>query len=283
MQTADRIDASPLTRPGKALPPNAILLNCFGRGGSSIVWNIIGSSPDVLMPKYEWHVGVFGRFHKLRKAACHIGGAVNWASVPVFWRHMRAATAETVLPGERNEKAQARYVVLKVMDYYIAFDDAIARGFMEARNLVLTRHPLPMCEGLIRSDLSEASAIKWYNDVTSLMFKASRKRDALSLRFEDLIQSPDAFVRSLYHALGIAAAEDGKIRFKVKSFGTARKTNADAATGEKLRIKLDEASDHIASDVNTRAVARLDRSARHRIWEGTRATAELFDYGGDNF
>ncbi|TIP77837.1 MAG: sulfotransferase [Mesorhizobium sp.] len=115
------------------------------------------------------------------------------------------------------------------------------------------------------------------------MFKASRKRDALSLRFEDLIQSPDAFVRSLYDALGIAAAEDGKIRFKVKSFGTARKANADAATGEKLRIKLDEASDYIAPDVNTRAVARLDGSARQRIWEGTRATAELFDYGGDNF
>jgi hypothetical protein len=42
------------------------------------------------------------------------------------------------------------------MDYYIAFDDAIARGFTEARNLVLTRHPLPMCEGLMRSRLSEA-------------------------------------------------------------------------------------------------------------------------------
>ncbi|RUV32101.1 MULTISPECIES: hypothetical protein [unclassified Mesorhizobium] len=83
------------------------------------------------------------------------------------------------------------------MDYYIAFDDGIARGFMEARNLVLTRHPLPMCEGLLRSGLSEARAIKWYNDVTSLMFKASRKRDALSLRFEDLIQSPDTFVKSL--------------------------------------------------------------------------------------
>jgi hypothetical protein len=149
-------------------------LNCFGRGGSSIVWNIIGSSPDVLMPRCEWHEGVFGRFYKLRKAACHVGGTGDWASVPLLWRHMGAATAETA-PGERNEKAQARYVVLKVMDYYIAVDDAIARGFAEARNLVLTRHLLPMCEGLIRSGLSEACAIRWYNDVTSLMFKASGK------------------------------------------------------------------------------------------------------------
>ncbi|MGX9179787.1 hypothetical protein [Mesorhizobium sp. BHbdii] len=283
MQTADRIGASPPTRPGKALPPNALLLNCFGRGGSNIVWNIIGSSPDVLKPNCEWHQGVFGRFYKLRKAACHVGGAVNWASVPFLWRHMLAATAKTIPAGERNEKSQARYVVLKVLDYYIAFDDAIARGFMEARNLVLTRHPLPMCEGLIRSGLSEARAIKWYNDVTSLMFKASRKRDALSLRFEDLIQSPDTFAKSLYDALGIAAAEDGKIWFKVKSFGTERLTNTNAAKGEKLRIKLDEAPDHIAPDVNTRAVARLDHSARQRIWTGTRRTAELFGYGADNF
>jgi Sulfotransferase family len=283
MLAADRIGALPPTKPGKALPPNALLLNCFGRGGSSIVWNIIGSSPDVLMPNREWHQGVFGRFYKLRKAACYVGGAVNWASVPFLWRHMRAATAETVLPGERNEKSQARYVVLKVMDYYIAFDDAIARGFTETRNLVLTRHPLPMCEGLMRSGLSEARAIKWYNDVTSLMFEASGKSDALLLRFEDLVRSPDAFVKSLYDALGIAAAEDGRIWFKVKSFGTERMTNTNAASGEKLRIRLDEAPDHIAPDVNTRAVARLDHSVRQRIWTGTRATAELFDYGDDNF
>ncbi|TIL95391.1 MAG: sulfotransferase [Mesorhizobium sp.] len=106
----------------------------------------------------------------------------------------------------------------------------------------------------IRSGLSEARAIKWYNDVTSLMFKASGRPDALLLRFEDLIQSPDTFVKSLYDALGIAAAEDGRIR-----------TNTNATTGEKLRIRLHEAPDHIALDVNTRAVARLDRSARQRI------------------
>ena len=235
------------------------------------------------MPSCEWHEGVFGRFHKLRKAACHVGGTVNWASVPLLWRHMRAATARTVLSGERNEKSQARYVVLKVMDYYIAFDDAIARGFTEARSVVLTRHPLSMCEGLRRSGLSEARAIKWYNDVTRLMFKASGKSDALVLRFEDLVRSPAAFAESLYGALGIAAAEDGRIRFKIKSFGTGRMTNTDAATGEKVRIRLDEAPDYIAADVNTRAVARLDYSERQRIWTATRATAELFDYRSDNF
>jgi hypothetical protein len=36
--------------------------------------------------------------------------------------------------------------------------------------------------------------------------------------FEDLVRSPEAFVTRLYEALGTAAAEDGKIRFKVKSF-----------------------------------------------------------------
>lgn len=46
-----------------------------------------------------------------------------------------------------------------VTDYYSAFDGAIARGFTEARNLVLTRHPLPLCEGLMRSGLSEGRAI----------------------------------------------------------------------------------------------------------------------------
>ena len=37
-----------------------IILNCYGRGGSGIVWRMIGSSPDVIMTSEEWHVGVFG-------------------------------------------------------------------------------------------------------------------------------------------------------------------------------------------------------------------------------
>ncbi|TIL62470.1 MAG: sulfotransferase [Mesorhizobium sp.] len=209
------------------------------------------------MPYREWHEGVFGRFYKLRKAACHVGGAVNWT-------YARSDCPDRP-PRGAQRKGPSTLRRFEGDGLLIAFDDAIGRGFMEARNLVLTRHPLPMCEGLIRSGLSEASAIKWYNDVTSLMFKASGKPDALLLRFEDLIQSPDTFVKSLYDALGIAAAEDGRIRFKVKSFGTERTTNTNATTGEKLRIKLDKAPDHIALDVNTRAVARLDRSARQRI------------------
>ncbi|WP_192361781.1 hypothetical protein [Mesorhizobium mediterraneum] len=51
-------------------------------------------------------------------------------------------------------------------------------------------------------------------------------------------------------------------------------------SSEKLRIRLDEAPDLIAPDVNTRAVARLDHSERQRIGQ---ATAELFGYGADNF
>jgi hypothetical protein len=127
-------------------------------------------------------------------------------------------------PRGAQQKVPAHYVVLKVMDYYIAFDDAIARGFTDARNLVLTRHPLPMCDGLMHRGLGEARAIKWYNDVTKLMFKASGNRDALWLRFEDLARSPNAFAKTIYDALGRAAAEDGKIWLKVKSFGTGAKS-----------------------------------------------------------
>lgn len=60
-------------------------------------------------------------------------------------------------------------------------------------------------------------------------------------------------------------------------------TSTDAATGERPRIRLAEAPDHIAPDVTTRAVARLDRSKQDRILVGTQATAKLFGYGPDNF
>ena len=44
-----------------------IVLNCYGRGGSGMVWRMIGSSPDVIMTSEEWHVGAFGKRKTLRK------------------------------------------------------------------------------------------------------------------------------------------------------------------------------------------------------------------------
>ena len=38
-----------------------IVLNCYGRGGSGMVWRMIGSSPDVIMTSEEWHVGASGK------------------------------------------------------------------------------------------------------------------------------------------------------------------------------------------------------------------------------
>lgn len=56
-----------------------IVLNCFGRGGSSIVWNMIASSPDVLWPGLEWHQSVFGSQHVLRKAMRRTGQLIDWS------------------------------------------------------------------------------------------------------------------------------------------------------------------------------------------------------------
>jgi hypothetical protein len=265
------------------LPSSAILLNCFGRGGSSMVWNIIGSSPDVLMPNREWHQGVFGRFDQLRKTARLIGSMVNWAHVPAFRRHAVSATARTVPAKERMQKPGARHIVLKVMDYHIVFDDAISWGFGEVHHIVLARHPLAMCEGLMRSGLSESRAIKWYNDVTMLMSNVATRHRAVVTRFEDLIHAPDRFARDLYRTLGVPAAEDGTIRFKVKSYGEGRMRNADVATGEIRRISLEQASSTIAPDVNATAIARLNPAQRKRIWASTQSTAALFDYVEDSF
>jgi hypothetical protein len=104
MLTADRSGALPPIRAGKAL-----LLNCFGRCGSSIVRNIVGSLPDVLTPACEWHEGCSDVLTSCARLRAMLAGAVNWASVLSSWQHMRAATAETVLPGTAMKKPQARF------------------------------------------------------------------------------------------------------------------------------------------------------------------------------
>ena len=42
--------------PSSAPPDRVIVLNCFGRGGSGIVWRMHRRLPDVIMTSREWHV-----------------------------------------------------------------------------------------------------------------------------------------------------------------------------------------------------------------------------------
>ena len=135
-------------------PDRIIILTCYGRGGSGMVWRMIGSSPDVIMTTQEWHVGVFGQRKLARKLALLASNRFHIESLEPLRRYAFAKTLQMLSPIDLAAKIDARTCVIKLMDYHIVFSGMIRRSFREATVVNLTRHPYGQCESLMRSGLS---------------------------------------------------------------------------------------------------------------------------------
>ncbi len=144
------------------------------------------------------------------------------------------------------------------------------------------RHPLPMCESLIRSGESEGKAAAIYSSIAANMAKTARRPDTLSIRFEDMIADPASFYRQLAADLALPPPPDGLVRFMQKKFGAAR-TTADHGGREVVRIAPEELRERIDANVNRDAVARLTADQRRTLWQATAGAATALGYGETDF
>jgi hypothetical protein len=243
-----------------------ICLCCFGRGGSSMGWNLIGSSADVLMTGAEWHKTVFDGptaelFRRLITGSQRRGLPVapeflQRALSPAYSKALKRKTMASVLPEQRRLKPAARHVVLKVMDYHIDLLPAIEAALGQPRLVVLTRRPEAQIESLLRSGLTLAQSCRWYSDIIMRM-KRLLDQGAVHLAFEELVEDPKQAIIRLYDELGLAPARDQKYQVKSKQFGAARTAATDVSRGTMLALSLDELRGFIDKDVNRMAIARL--------------------------
>lgn len=266
----------------EGLPPRAFILNCFGRGGSNIVWNMIASSPDVLISSQEWHQGVFGKHIRLRKTVRALAHFIDMNRLPGFASFVARQTAKTIPPEAWAEKPDATAVTLKVMGYHIVFASVIEAGFEECRHVLLTRHPLPMCESLIRSGETEARAAAIYNDIAMNMISMAQRESTAMMRFEELIADPAEFYRRLAAVLDLTPPREGRLRFMQKKFGAAR-TTSDHGGREVVRLAPEELRERIDANVNRDAVARLTQEQRNFLWQATRQKAQGLGYDETNY
>jgi Sulfotransferase family len=255
-----------------------IVLNCYGRGGSGIVWRMIGSSPDVIMTSKEWHVGVFGERRKLRKGLLLACRSLGIRSVEPLRRYARWKTLEMQEPDDVSTKTEARSLVVKLMDYYIGFAQMISASFEQATFINLTRHPYGQCESLMRSGLSLEDACRWYGDVARMMAERAES-GAIAVRFEDIVTRPIETCDELYRSLGVRWSEDGKFEFKIKPYGADRMADVGVEDREFTRIGAQDASRHIDASVLRGERERLSDGQRKAIWKLTGSAAARLGYG----
>lgn len=258
----------------------AILLNCFGRGGSSIVWNMVGSSPDVLMPASEWHRGFYGRWHILSRLLRRVDRSLRVEIPtlrPLSGFAYRRACASVPLE-ERTAKPYATSIVLKVMDYHMAMNPTIAAGFVNVSQVVLVRHPLAQCESLLRTGLDLRQAVTWYVDVLRRMIRLAEKPGTVVCRFDNLVRDPFAERDILYDKLGLTRPQPDGFVLKRKKFGAERTTEVKAAIGDYVDVTADNVADLIDKDVNERSIARLSDGDKDYVWKATDEVASYFGY-----
>ena len=270
------------------MPPRAangrltpICLCCFGRGGSSIVWNMLGSSPDAVVMRREWHQAVFAGADGLRRALRWINRR-GWlrTAPPVLTAPLARAAALRVVSDMRSEdmaaKPGADAVVIKLMDHNLWRLPLIAQGFGSIRPVILTRDPLAQCESLMRSGLSVEVAADWYRDVAEAMVWIRDRYAAPVFRFEDLVEQPDDFAQRLFPALSLAAPRD--YRLKKKRYGTARDPIHRDVTGTHIIIPASGLRDFIDPKVNVESIERLGPDQRGLIAKATAIPARSLGY-----
>ena len=266
--------------PGTNRPAPAdrvIVLNCFGRGGSGIVWRMIGSSPDVIMTSEEWHVGVFGDRKTLRKGVPLAFRTLGIRSFEPLRRYALRKTLEMQRPNDVITKTDARSLVVKLMDYHIVFAQMIGTSFERATFINLTRHPYGQCESLMRSGLSLEEACQWYDDVARMMAQQTES-GAIAVRFEDVVTRPIETCDRLYRSLGVRWSEDGKFEFKVKPYGSDRVADVGVEDRDFIRIGAEDASEQIDASVLRGETERLSDAQREAIWGLTGAAAARLGY-----
>jgi hypothetical protein len=238
---------------------------------------MIGSSPDVIMTSEEWHVGVFGATKTLRKGLPLAFRSLGIRSFEPLRRYALRKTLEMQRPNDVTTKADARSLVVKLMDYHIVFAQMIGASFERATFVNLTRHPYGQCESLMRSGLSLEEACRWYDDVARMMAKQGES-GAISVRFEEVVTRPIEICDRLYRSLGVRWSEDGKFEFKIKPYGTDRLADVGVEDKELIRIGKEDARNHIDASVLRGETERLSNAQRKSIWDLTGAAAARLGY-----
>lgn len=250
-----------------------ICLCCFGRGGSSLGWHLIGSASNVLMMNEEWHEAVFtDPISQMAHRAFLMGhrrgvpiapGALQQA-LPIR-QLMKNRTLAAIDPQEWREKPQAPYLSLKLMGYHMDLAPLIRAAFGQMHIVVMSRGPEAQIESLQRTNHTLQSACKWYADIIHRMEAMAHQEGALHFRFEDFLADPAGLIKKLYDRLGLTQPASGLAKLKSKPFGEARGAQIDVRNGSKMQVPFDQLADTLDASVNEKAINRLSTEQRAYI------------------
>lgn len=288
-----------------------IILNCFSRGGSNILWNILLTHPDACSPIEEtlqifrfdtralrWsglqailrtrQPRFFDQWYLASRRPISVAAQSCIDSTLFDWKMKTAQDDEMRYKAEGiayipAEVAAAR-LVLKNNNGLAFLADTFRAMYPGVTFLALARDPLPLYESHKRHKTpvgaSPETFAAFYNAmIAHMQAQAARHPDSHLLRFEDVLADPLATARQVYAWCGLDMGKVTKLRFKAKPHTRADGTHrTDYQEGRHYWFAFDELDAMLDPEVNRHQVSKLPSAEAERLRALTRESSQSLGY-----
>lgn len=258
-----------------------ILLCGFQRGGTSLVWNLIASHPDICAAGYETGE-LFQASQILRRCRYEHQQIEPEALRRLVDRELHAFKLHTLEHDDdryradgllyTQEQVAAAALCLKSVNDDIFLTDLLQQVYPDLYVVVLARNGYALGEGYVRRGRRTTEAARTYQRIGAGMQRLMRTAPhAMLLRFEDVLTDPFGAAEELFRFLKVTPIHLDKIRLKSKKvigvdgdhmpqFGEEhRKYWFDRATvGQALAADIDAIQ---AARLSPDDIAEIDRLA----------------------
>jgi len=268
-----------------------IILNCFSRGGSNILWNILLSHPEVCSPiqetlqifrldwrgirkeglkaallGHQWRLfdqwNLHGRAPISSRAQEFIDQTLfYWKLKTLQDSDMRYKSKDKVYSLAEVENSR---LVLKNNNGTIFLSGVFFEMYPDAIFFGLVRDPIPLYESHKRNRTPVSSSperfASFYQDMVGKMLSDANRFSSYQLvYFEDMLKDPLGATKSVYDFAGLDMNKVPQMRFKAKPHMQADGSHStNFQSGKHYWLERDEIPQLLEAEVNQYQVSRLE-------------------------
>lgn len=279
-----------------------IFINGFQRGGTNLLFNLIGSHPQVVLLNSETHEVFYGRNYEPVKKWLHralylpiLIGTRQHTFWPYRLYERRPLSkflmryADMLLYTNREKEGempvkggQDPHLLCKNVNAVALTSHILAEMYPQAAFIGLVRNGLALCEGFMRRGWPPEKFGAFYTTICERMIRDAEQMPHYHLvTFEEMIADPLSFIRKVYVLLGLDA--NLVTRLRLQSRRSMNKTGKHEYTfGSRDRqvhwFAIDEVEQQIRKDVNENQIARLSEADKEAFLSEARDTMQKLGY-----
>ena len=266
-----------------------ILLCGFEHGGTSLVWNVITSHPDICSAGYE--TGELFRQSDLLRACRYQPDQVTLDETRrQIDRELCGFKMRTLAhPDDKfrapgllytPDEVAAAALCLKSVNDDIFLTQVLQQAYPDLYIVALTRNAHALCDGYLRRGRRAVEVARTYQRIGTAMQRLARTTRHFTLvRFEDVLADPFAAAARLFRFLDVQPVRLDKLRIKSKKVIGAGGEHATQFGDEHRKYWFDRTTvtQALATDVNVIQAARL---LPHEAAEIDRVAGDALRYFG---